>query len=229
MTQRLKTVLPLSLAVAALTFAWLEVALNFTFHWFTAGDLGVGLALPSNFHLVAPAGFVSWAMFFAAGADGSAATKAAVGSTVGAVGGLLLMWVSPVVADLPDFWGIALVAALIAFVVVSASTTGDWYFTPAVFGGFATLVFWWIATGLDGWAEGGGGVGNSLTALGKPETAGSGAFGGVLSTPAEWVFASCLASLICGVILGILSMKLAGIIASVVTAKTGAVADATSA
>lgn len=60
-----------------------------------------------------------------------------------------------------------------------------------------------------GWAENGGGVGNNLAELAKPETAGSGAFGGVLSTPVEWVFASTLASLACGVLLGVLSVKLA--------------------
>jgi hypothetical protein len=74
--------------------------------------------------------------------------------------------------------------------------------------------------GLDGWAENGGGVGNNLTALSKPDTAGSGAFGGVLSTPMEWVFASTLASLACGVLLGVLSVKLAAALGAVLYRKT---------
>lgn len=204
MTLRLKALLPLSAAVGLLAFLWLEVSLNFGFHWFSDGDLGIGLSLPSSFHLVPPAAFVSWAMFFAAGADRTAALKVAVASTVGAAGGLALMWIAPMLADLPDFWGIAATAGVLAFVVTAAGCAEDAYFIPAAFGGFATIVFWWIATGMDGWAEGGGGKGG-IGGLADPATAGSGAFGGVLSTPAAWVFASCLASLLCGVLLGLLS------------------------
>ena len=93
------------------------------------------------------------------------------------------MVLAPQIADLPDFWGIALVVAVAAFVVVVASALGDWYYVPGIFGAFAATIFWWIATGLDNWAPFGGGVGNSVAALGKPATAGAGAFGGVLSTP----------------------------------------------
>lgn len=212
MSSRIKALLPLAVAVAMLTFVWLEVSLNFTFHWVTDGDLGIGLSLPSNFHLVPPAAFVSWAVFFAAGATRRAFVTSALAVTIGAVGALLLMLVAPAVADLPDFWGIASVTAAIALVAVLASAAGDWYFTPGVFGGFASVVFWWVATGLDGWAENGGGVGNSLQALADPATAGSGAFGGVISTPAEWVFASSTVSLLCGCVLGIASVTLAGIL-----------------
>lgn len=220
MAQRIRAVLPLSLAVALWAFAWVELSLNFTFHWLTDGDLGIGLALPSNLHLIAPAGFVSWAIFFAAGADSLAARKALLASAIGATGGFLLMVLAPQVADLPDFWGIAAVTGAISFAVVAASSLGDWYFTPGVFGGFASIVFWWIATGLDGWAQDGGGVGNSVGALAKPETAGSGAFGGVLSTPVEGVFASVLASLACGVLLGVLSVKLAAALGAILYRKT---------
>jgi hypothetical protein len=222
MTQRFKAVLPLGLAVALLAFAWLEVSLNVTFHWFTDGDLGVGLELPRNFHLVAPAAFVSWAMYFAAGTGRPAAEKTALASVIGALAGLMLMWLAPVVADLPDFWGIALVAGALAFGVVALSALGDSYFTPGVFGGFACIVFWWIATGLDGWSPSGGGIGNSVAALGRPETAGSGAFGGVLSTPVEWVFASTLASLLCGVVLGVVSVRLAGVLDTLMLTRSAA-------
>lgn len=212
MSERLKGTIPLAVAVGILAFLWLEISLNFSFHWVTNGDLGNGLALPASLHLVAPAAFISWAMFFAAGADGSAAAKVAFGSAVGSAAALCLMYVAPAVADIPDFWGIALTASVIAAAVVLASSFGTFYFAPAVFGGFAAVVFWWMATGLDGWAPDGGGVGNSVEALSKPETAGAGAFGGVLSTPVEWVFVSVLLSLVAGVVLGQGSVKLAALL-----------------
>lgn len=210
MASRIKALLPLAVAVAALTFIWLEVSLNFTFHWMTDGDLGIGMSLPSNFHLVPPAAFISWAVFFAAGANKRAFGTSAAAVTIGAVAALVLMVVAPLVADLPDFWGIASVTAVIALVAVLASAAGEWYFTPGVFAGFASVVFWWVATGLDGWAENGGGVGNSLQALADPATAGNGAFGGVISTPVPWVFVSVAVTLLCGCVLGILSVTLAG-------------------
>jgi hypothetical protein len=218
MVQRIKAVLPLSIAVAILAFIWVEASMNFTFHWVTNGDLGIGLALPASFHLVAPAAFISWGAFFAAGADRAALRSCAAASVVGSGAAFLLMLVGPHVADLPDFWGIALVLAVLALVVVGGSALGEWYYVPGMFGAFAAVVFWWMATGLDGWAANGGGVGNSVAALAKPETAGSGAFGGVLSTPMEWVFLSSLASLLCGSLLGILSVKLAATFSSISTA-----------
>jgi len=208
MLKRVKGALPLSAAIAVLAFAWVEVSLNFTFHWVTSGDLGIGLSLPSNFQLVTPAAFISWAVFFAAGADAAALRKTAASSAVGATAALVLMLVAPHVAGLPDFWGIALVLAVLVFVAVVLTVAGDWYYVPGVFVAFAAVVFWWFATGLDGWAQNGGGVGNSVAALGKPETAGAGAFGGVISTPAEWVYISSLASLLCGSFLGVASVKL---------------------
>jgi hypothetical protein len=226
MTLRLKALLPLSAAVGLLAFLWLEVSLNFGFHWFSDGDLGVGLSLPSSFHLVPPAAFVSWAMFFAAGGDRGAALKVAVASAVGAGGGLALMWIAPALADLPDFWGIAATAGVLALVVTAAGCAEDVYFIPAAFGGFATIVFWWIATGLDGWAEGGGGTGG-VGGLARPETAGSGAFAGVLSTPVVWVFASCLVSLLCGVLLGLLSARTAALFTSVLEGRRPAPRSAT--
>lgn len=216
MSQRLKSLLPLSGAIGLLAFAWLEISLNFSFHWVTAGALGNGLSLPTSFHLVPPAAFVSWAMVFAAGADAAATRKVAIASTVGAFAGLLLMWIAPALAGLPDFWSIAVTAGALAFVVVAAGCLGDWYFIPGTFGGFATIVFWWIATGMDGWATNGGGVGNSVSALGSPATAGTGAFGGVLSTPVLGVFASCVVTLLCGALLGLMSTKLAGLLAALV-------------
>ena len=169
----------------------------------------MGLALPSNFHLVTAAAFVSWAMYFAAGGDQNAAVKVFISSVVGAVSGLILMVLGPKVADLPDFWGIAIIATIGAFAVVLGGALGDWCYTPAVFGGLASVFFWWVATGLDGWVAGGGGKGNIPQALADPATAGAGAFGGALSTPVEWVFISVAASLVCGVVLGLVSTLIA--------------------
>jgi hypothetical protein len=212
MLARAKATVPLATVIAVLAFLWVEFSLNFTFHWVTDGNLGIALSLPGNFHLVVPAAFVSWGLFFAAGADNAALTKVVAASVVGTVAALLLMWIAPALADLPDFWGIAVTVGVLAFVVVLASAVGDWYYVPAIFGAFAATVSWWIATGLDGWAKNGGGVGNSLAALAKPATAGAGAFGGVLSTPRGWVFVDVLVTLLIGCLLGWLSVKLAAVV-----------------
>jgi Protein of unknown function (DUF1097) len=212
MTERLKAAAPLAISVGILAAVWLEISLNFSFHWITEGNLGNGLALPANFTVVAPAALVSWSMFFAAGADRAAAGKVALASTVGAVGAFLLGLIAPKIAGLPDFYGIALTAGVIAALAVLASAFSDYYYIPAVFCGLSAVMFWWIATGLDGWAPGGGGTDNTVAALRSPETAGSGAFHGVLSTPLEWVFISSAVSLLFGPVLGLASVKLAGIL-----------------
>ena len=66
MFERAKAATPLALVIAVLAFIWVELSLNFTFHWVTSGDLGNGLSLPSSFHLIVPAAFVTWGFFFAA-------------------------------------------------------------------------------------------------------------------------------------------------------------------
>jgi hypothetical protein len=212
MAERMKGLLPLAAAVGILAFLWTWVALNFTFHWVTSGDLGNGLHLPSNFHLIVPAAFVSWAMFFAAGGDNAAAKNVAIANVFGAVGALLVMWIAPAIADLPDFWALALGVGVAAAILVVLGGLGSWFFIPGTFGAFASVFFWWIATGLDNWAPGGGGTGNSLAALAHPATAGAGAFGGVISTPFFWVFVSILATLTIGVGLGMLSTRLAALL-----------------
>src|SRR6266446_1002005 len=89
MVDKLKQAVPLAVAFGVLAFAWIEISLNFSFHWFDNGDLGNGLGLPANFHLVAPAAFITWALFFAAGADMAAATKVAIATVIGATAGLV--------------------------------------------------------------------------------------------------------------------------------------------
>jgi hypothetical protein len=97
-------------------------------------------------------------------------------------------------------------------VLVLLAALGDWYYIPATFPAFASVVFWWLATGADGWAENGGGVGNSVEALGDQATAGLGAFAGILSTPYEWVAINIFVTLTIGAVLGITSAKLAAAI-----------------
>jgi hypothetical protein len=212
MTERLKGVFPLAAVIGVLAFLYVEFTLNFTFNWVTDGDLGNGLSLPANFHLVAPAGFVSWGFYFAAGTGMDGAKKVAVSSVMGSVAALIVMAMAPETADLPDFWGISLWVGITAFLVVMLVAGGDWYYVPAAFGAYASVIFWWFATGLDTWAIDGGGVGNSVEALGDPATAGAGAFGGVLSTPYEWVWINILVTLFLGIIMGLLSTTITGAI-----------------
>ncbi len=56
MIAKMKGVLPLALIHAVLVIVYAEFVLNFSFHWVTDGDLGNGLAMPSNFHLAPAAG-----------------------------------------------------------------------------------------------------------------------------------------------------------------------------
>ena len=205
---RLKSAAPLALVIGVLAFLWTEFALNFTFHWLTDGDLGNGLSLPSNFHLVVPAAFVAWGFFFAAGADNAAFVKVAAASVTGGLAALGGMVTAAATANLPAFWSIALWVGVFAVILVLGTAVSDWHYVPAAFGAFASVYFWWTATGLDYWAPMGGGVGNSLQALGDPATAGAGAFGGVISTPFVFVWLNITVSLLCGCVLGLLSVKI---------------------
>lgn len=212
MTARIKGTLPLAIVIGVLAFLWTDFALNFTFQWVTDGDLGNGLSLPKNFHLVVPAAFVAWGFFFAAGADMGAFVKVVAGSITGGLAALGAIVFSALVGDLPSFWSIALGVAVFAVILVVISAAGDWHYVPATFGAFASVFFWWTATGLDYWAPAGGGVGNSIAALGDPATAGAGAFGGVISTPFEFVWINITVSLLCGCLLGLASVKLTAMI-----------------
>ncbi len=212
MMAKMRGVLPLAISIAVLAYLYVEFTLNFTFHWVTDGDLGNGLALPSNFHLVVPAGFVTWGIFFMLGADNKAALKTLIAAVVGSLGALALMILGPKIADLPDFFGIAIAVAIVSLILVLAIPLSDNYNVAATFPPFASVVFWWIATGLDGWAKNGGGVGNSVAALGDPATAGAGAFGGVLSTPYLMVFVNILVTMIIGLIFGVVSGRLSGLL-----------------
>ena len=78
MSTRLKAIAPLTVSIGILAFLASEVALNFTFHWVTVQDGVFGkYGLPQNLHLVLPALFVAWGLFFLLGAD-----RAALGKTM---------------------------------------------------------------------------------------------------------------------------------------------------
>ena len=131
-----------------------------------------------------------------AGGDNAAFGKVVIASIFGSVAALVTFAVAPKIADLPDFWGISLMVGIMAFVLVAILIAGDWYYVAGTFPAFAASFGWWVSTGLDNWAPNGGGVGSGLSSLSDPATAGSGAFGGVLSTPFGWVWISALATLI---------------------------------
>jgi hypothetical protein len=208
MVPRAKAILPLAVVIGVLSFLWCELSLNFQFHWVTNGDLGVGLSLPASFQLPVWIAFVSWGVFFAAGGDNAAFGKVLVASVLGSVAALVTFAAAPAIADMPDFWGISLIVGIMALVLVMILVAGDWYYVAGTFPAFAACFGWWVSTGLDNWAPNGGGVGSGLSSLATPATAGQGAFGGVLSTPFGWVWLSALATLVCGVILGIVSAKI---------------------
>ena len=210
MAEKMKNTAPLALAVGVLAFLYVELTANFTFHWVTEGNLGNGLALPADFHLVIPAGFISWGLFFALGADVKAFRSVSLNCLIGSAAAMILFIFVAVVKGLPDFWSISLGVGLLAFLLITLSGGLAWINVPVVFGAFAANVMWWIATGLDGWAKHGGGTGKSLAALAKPATAGTGAFGGVLSTPYGWVAVDVAATLLLGAVFGMLSVRLAG-------------------
>jgi hypothetical protein len=213
MGARAKAIFPLALVVGVLAFLWTEFSLNFTFHWVTlaGSDLPGSVGVPQNFHFILPTAFISWGLFFAAGGDNAAFGKVFMASVIGSVAALVTMPLAFRTADFPDFWGIALWVGIFAFILVMILVLGDWYYVAGTFPVFASVFLWWIATGLDGWAPGGGGDG-TLAGLGDPATAGNGAFGGLISTPWGWVWFSTLATLIAGVILGIVSGKLAALL-----------------
>jgi hypothetical protein len=213
MGARAKAIFPLALVVGVLAYLWTEFSLNFTFHWVTlsGSDLPGSVGVPQNFHFILPTAFISWGLFFAAGGDNAAFGKVFLAAVFGTVAALVTIPLAYKTADFPDFWGIALWVGIFAFILVMILIFGDWYYVAGTFPCFAAVFLWWIATGLDGWAPGGGGDG-TLAGLGDPATAGSGAFSGLISTPWGWVWFNTLATLIVGVILGIVSGKLAALL-----------------
>jgi hypothetical protein len=218
MSTRLKAVLPLTLSIGVLAFLASEVALNFTFHWVTVQDGVFGkYGLPQNLHLVLPALFVSWGLFFMLGADRAALGKTIIAAVTGSVFAGIAMYFGPLFAESPDFWGLALwIGITAAALIVLSTVVEDDRFAPApAFACYASVFFWWIATGLDNFVPDGKGphtasaIASAITD--KPLAAGTGAFGGLLSMSWLAVVVSIFVSLVCGSLLGLASVKLAGV------------------
>jgi Protein of unknown function (DUF1097) len=219
MATRLKAALPLTLSIGLLAFLASEVALNFTFHWVTVENGVFGeYGLPQNVHLILPALFVAWGLYFLLGADNAALGKTVIAAATGCVGAGLAMWIGPMLAESPDFWGLALMIGITAAGLVVLSTVDPDRFSPApAFCCYAATFFWWIATGLDNFVPGGKGPHTAEAVVSAitdtPLAAGTGAFGGLLSMSWIAVIVSVFFSLVVGALLGVLSVRLAGLFA----------------
>ncbi len=210
MSSRLKALFPLAVSIGVLSFLWTEIALNSQFHWSSTDEIpGAGLAVPTRFQLVVWVAFLAWGLFFTAGGDNSAAAKIAIASVFGSLGFLGTAALAPPLAESPDFWAISLWVGVFALILVLIAAVGDWYYVAGTFVIFGGLFGLWVGSGADNWAPNGGGVGSGIARLTDPATAGTGAFGGVLSTPWYWVWFNGLVSALCGVILGLISVRLA--------------------
>ena len=224
MGARLKAVLPLVVSIGVLAFLASELALNFTFHWVTVKDGVFGkFGLPDGLHLVLPAIFVAWGVFFLLGANGAALGKTVIAAATGSIAAGIAMWLGPALADAPDFWGLAVAIGLTAMgLVVLSTAVPDDRFSPApAFCCYASVFFWWIATGLDNYVPDGKGPGTAAAVThaitDKPLSAGTGAFGGLISMPWPWVGVSIFFSLVVGSLFGALSVRLAGALGRLMT------------
>jgi len=216
MSKLLKTTGPLAISIGVIAFLWSEFTLNFNLHWFTVADGIFGkFGLPEDFQLVLPATFVTWGLYFALGANKAAVHKTLIACTTGTIGAIVIMTLGPALAGLPNFWGVALAIGIVGAGLELLSTVSeDGLFAAApAFVCAASVLFWWFVTGLDNYVPGGAGP-HTVTALGlaltkHPLAAGTGALGGLLSTPWVWVALSSFVSLLCGPLLGVISRQLA--------------------
>lgn len=214
MSERLKKTGPLAVSIGVVAFLWSEFTLNLNLHWFTVADGIFGkFGLPEKFQLVLPATFVTWGLYFALGANRRALRKTLLACATGTIGAIVIMTLGPAIAGLPNFWGIALAIALVGAGLELLSTLSDDLPAAPAFVCAASVLFWWFVTGLDNYVTGGAGP-HTVTALGlaltkHPLAGGTGALGGLLSTPWSWVALSSFASLLCGPLLGVVSRLLA--------------------
>jgi hypothetical protein len=216
MSQRLKHTVPLAISVALVAFLWSELTLNFNLHWFTVADGVFGkFGLPEKFQLVLPATFVTWGLYYALGADRTALRNTLIAATTGTIGAIVIMTLGPALAGLPSLWGIALTIGIVGGGLVLVSALREDGSLPAApaFVCAASVLFWWFATGLDNYVPGAAGP-HTVAALGlaltkHPLAAGTGALGGLFSTPWPFVALSVWVSLLFGPLLGALSRMLA--------------------
>jgi len=216
MSHRLKQAVPLAVSVALVAFVWSELTLNFNLHWFTVADGVFGkFGLPEKFQLVLPATFVTWGLYYVLGADRTALRNTLIAATTGTIGAIVIMTLGPALAGLPSLWGIALAIAIVGGgLVILSALTGDGSLAAApAFVCAAAVLFWWFATGLDNYVPGAAGphtvAGLGLALTTHPLAAGTGALGGLLSTPWPFVALSVWVSLLFGPLLGALSRVLA--------------------
>ncbi len=216
MSHRLKQAVPLAVSIGLVAFVWSELTLNFNLHWFTVADGVFGkFGLPEKFQLVLPATFVTWGLYYVLGADRMALRKTLIAATTGTVGAIVIMTLGPALAGLPSLWGIALAIGIVGggLVILSALTADGSLAAAPAFVCAASVLFWWFATGLDNYVPGAAGP-HTVAALGlalttHPLAAGTGALGGLLSTPWPFVALSAWVSFVCGPLLGALSHTLA--------------------
>jgi hypothetical protein len=229
MSSRLKQAAPLAISIAVVAFVWSELTLNFNLHWFTVADGVFGkFGLPEKFQLVLPATFVTWGLYYMLGGGGAALRKTLIAATTGTVGAIVIMTLGPALAGVPSLWGIALAIAIVGggLVIVSAlSADGSLAAAPA-FVCAASVLFWWFATGLDNYVPGAAGP-HTVAALGlaltkHPLAAGTGALGGLFSTPWQFVALSVWVSLLVGPLLGALAHAMSAVPARM-TAPSGPV------
>jgi hypothetical protein len=214
MSTKLKLTAPLAITIAVIAFLYVEFAANFSFHWVTDGSLGNGLDMPAKFHLIIPAAFLTWGMFFVLGANNDAVKLVAINTLIGCGAALVFFIMVHAIKKAPDFWGIALSVGILAFVLTMASALSDLVNVPTIFVTFGGTVMWWLATGADGWVPGSpthnpAGV---VAALKAGTTAGQGAFGGVLSTPYGFVALNVAATMFIGLFCGFASARIAALI-----------------
>jgi hypothetical protein len=171
--------------------------------------------LPEKFQLVLPATFVTWGLYFALGANRVALRKTLIACSTGTIGAIVIMTLGPSLAGIPNLWGIAIAIAIVGAGLELLSTlSADGYLAAApAFVCAASVLFWWFVTGLDHYVPAAAGphtVPALALALTKhPLAAGTGALGGLLSTPWTWVALSSFVSLLCGPLLGVVSRALA--------------------
>ena len=216
MADRLKKVTPQAISIAVVAFVWSEFTLNFNLHWFTVADGVFGkFGLPEKFQLVLPATFVTWGLYYALGADRAAFRSTLIAACTGTVGAIVIMTLGPALAGLPSLWGIALAIAIVGggLVILSAVTEDGSFAAAPAFVCAASVLFWWFATGLDNYVPGAAGphtvAGLGLALTKHPLAAGTGAIGGLLSTPWQFVALSVWVSLLVGPILGLVCRSLA--------------------
>jgi hypothetical protein len=216
MSHRFKHAVPLAISVALLAFLWSELSLNFNLHWFTVADGVFGkFGLPEKFQLVLPATFVTWGLYYALGADRPAFRNTLIAATIGTIGAIVIMTLGPALAGLPSLWGISLAIAIVGggLVVLSAVREDSSLAAAPAFVCAASVLFWWFATGLDNYVPGAAGphtvAGLGLALTTHPLAAGTGALGGLFSTPWPFVALSVWVSFLFGPVLGALSRVLA--------------------